>query len=127
MLDVPAGSVAQQAGLRGTSRSSPGSAMYGGSYGTLMLGDIIVGMDGDKIDNEADLFRAIEKHRVGDEVSLKVLRVKDDGAGNLLDRNSRAAEQADGEDDGGMQFDEALFDVVKIKLKLSAPPFDVNT
>lgn len=65
MLDVPEGGEAAAAGLRGCSRSSKGA---------VELGDIIVAIDGDKISSEADLFKAIEKRKVGDEVGVTVYR-----------------------------------------------------
>jgi len=46
------------------------------------LGDIIIGIDNDRVDSEQDLFKAIDKHFVGDKVTLKILRsfdTNDDG------------------------------------------------
>ena len=62
-LDVPQGSPAEKAGLRGTSRSA---------FGNIVLGDIIVAMDNRSIKNEADLFKALDEHKVGDTVTLAV-------------------------------------------------------
>lgn len=53
------------AGLRGTKRRSSGE---------IELGDIIIGINEDKIDSEQDLFKAVEKHNIGEKVRLKVLR-----------------------------------------------------
>jgi S1-C subfamily serine protease len=36
------------------------------------LGDIIVGLDSDTVDSESDLFKALEKHRIGETITLKV-------------------------------------------------------
>lgn len=65
VLNAPPGSPAADAGIRSTQRRANGN---------IILGDIITGIDGEAISNENDLFRAIEKHRVGDVVSVEVLR-----------------------------------------------------
>ncbi|GMH59393.1 hypothetical protein TrST_g14327 [Triparma strigata] len=69
VLDVPTTSKCYQAGLRGTLRSEQG----------ITIGDIIVAFDGKEIDKEADLFKALEGHKIGDTVTLTVSRstVKD--------------------------------------------------
>lgn len=54
-----------QAGVKGTSRDS---------YGRLVLGDIIIGADGKKIKTAADLYRALDKCKVGQNVDLELLR-----------------------------------------------------
>lgn len=65
VLDAPIDSPAAVAGVIGTRRTSQGD---------IVLGDIIIGMDSDVIEQESDLFKAIEKHHVGDKVQLKILR-----------------------------------------------------
>lgn len=62
-LDVPQDSPAEKAGLKGTSRST---------FGNIVLGDIIIAMDGTSIKNEADLFKALDEHKVGDVVTISV-------------------------------------------------------
>lgn len=64
VLDVPEGSAAERAGLRGTSRQT---------FGSLNIGDVIIAVDSDQVTNEGDLFKALDKHKVGDVVSLKVV------------------------------------------------------
>lgn len=64
VLDVPEGSAAERAGLRGTSRQT---------FGSINLGDVIIAIDSDEVTNEGDLFKALDKHKVGDVVSLKVV------------------------------------------------------
>ncbi|PXF43504.1 Protease Do-like 1, chloroplastic [Gracilariopsis chorda] len=64
VLDVPSGSQAEKAGLRGTSRMT---------FGSIELGDIIIGIDSDEVKNEGDLFKALDKHKVGDVVSIRVM------------------------------------------------------
>ncbi len=66
VLDVPSGSPAEMAGLRGTSRTRVGS---------IQLGDIIVKVDDHDIENEADLFKAMDEHQVGDVVKLGLKNV----------------------------------------------------
>ncbi|KAF6002027.1 hypothetical protein F1559_003532 [Cyanidiococcus yangmingshanensis] len=68
VLDVPAGSEAAKAGLRGTHRSA---------FGQMELGDIIVGLDGVPVRNEADLFKVLEEKRPGQIVTLEVIRGND--------------------------------------------------
>lgn len=64
VLDVPEGSAAELAGIRGTSRQT---------FGALVIGDVIIGVDEDEVNNEGDLFKALDKHKVGDVVSLRVV------------------------------------------------------
>lgn len=73
VLDVPEGSAAEKAGLRGTSRQT---------FGSIVLGDIIIGIDDDQVKNEGDLFKALDKHKVGDIVRIKVMNT-DDGTRTL--------------------------------------------
>lgn len=68
VLDVPAGSEAERAGLRGTSRMT---------FGSIELGDIIIRIDDDSISNEGDLFKALDKHKVGDVIKIRVLSNSD--------------------------------------------------
>jgi S1-C subfamily serine protease len=42
--------------------------------GDLEIGDIIVGMDGQKVDNNDDLFKALDKHKIGDTANVEVFR-----------------------------------------------------
>ena len=67
VLEVPPNSEAAKAGLRGTRRT----------FGQLELGDIIVGMDGERVRNEADLFRILEQKKPGQRVKLEVIRGPD--------------------------------------------------
>lgn len=68
VIDVPDGSAAQKAGLRPTLRTS---------FGSVELGDIIIGIDDENIANEGDLFKALDKHKVGDSVQIKVFNNAD--------------------------------------------------
>ncbi len=90
VLDSPEMSPAGKAGIRGTSR---------GLEGDLILGDIIVGVDDTPVDTEADLFKAVqENHRVGDEVTVKVLRYNfPDRLTMQENRRSRDGDTAHGE------------------------------
>lgn len=65
ILDVPAGTPAAKAGLRGT---------YRDEGGRLVLGDIIVKVDGRTVDTQRDLFEALDERRPGDKVDVTVNR-----------------------------------------------------
>ena len=65
VLDVPRGSPADAAGMRGTSRSS---------FNSIVLGDIILDIDGSPVANEADLFKILENHQPGDRIRITVAR-----------------------------------------------------
>ncbi|MBC8316384.1 MAG: trypsin-like peptidase domain-containing protein [Desulfobulbaceae bacterium] len=64
IANVEKGSAAEAAGLRGIRRIG----------GELYLGDIIVSMDGALVQNLDDLRQELDRHKVGDEVTLKIIR-----------------------------------------------------
>jgi S1-C subfamily serine protease len=64
ILGVAPGGPAEKAGLRGLTESAAG----------LSLGDVIVGIDKDKVDNYDGLYNALDKRRAGDKVVVKVRR-----------------------------------------------------
>jgi len=63
--EVAAGSAAANAGLQGVTQTENGDWEFG---------DIIVGIDGDKIKNADDLSRVMDKHQVGQTISVEVVR-----------------------------------------------------
>jgi protease Do-like 1, chloroplastic len=63
--EVPNGSEAEKAGLQGIKRNSRGE---------FELGDVIIGIDEKKVENINDLGDALEKHKVGETVTVKFLR-----------------------------------------------------
>lgn len=63
--DVQPGSAAANAGLRGIVQTEDGD---------LELGDIIVAVDGEKVSNNDDLFKILDKHQLGDTVNVEVFR-----------------------------------------------------
>jgi S1-C subfamily serine protease len=65
ILEVAPGGPAANAGLRGLTQTDDGE---------FELGDIIVGLNGEKISNTDDLYRALDKHQVGDTVHVEVVR-----------------------------------------------------
>jgi S1-C subfamily serine protease len=65
VLNVVPNSPAARGGLRPTRRTNTGK---------LSLGDIIVAVDKDKVQSVNDLYEALERHKAGDEVALKVVR-----------------------------------------------------
>ena len=66
VLEVPQGSPAAKAGLKGTKRSESG---------LVEIGDIIVKVGDTDIETEANLFEALEQYKPGDTVEVKVLRI----------------------------------------------------
>jgi len=67
VLDVPSGSPAEKAGLKGTRRTETG---------LVEIGDIIIQVGGVVINTEANLFQALETFEPGDSVEVKVLRIE---------------------------------------------------
>jgi len=67
---VPGGS-ADRAGLRGGTERA-----YLGNIPIMLGGDLIVGMDGQKIETQQDLAQIMNNHRAGDTVSVTVYRGK---------------------------------------------------
>jgi S1-C subfamily serine protease len=65
IVSVTPGGAASNAGLRGVVRTEDGD---------LELGDIIVGIDGEKVANNDDLFRVLDKHSLGQTVNVEVFR-----------------------------------------------------
>ncbi len=65
VLSVTPNGAAEQAGIRPTTQDR---------YGDILLGDIIVGFEGEPIRSLDDLFLTLEKYEPGDEVILRVLR-----------------------------------------------------
>ena len=64
VLSVPDGSAAAQAGLVGTTQGPQ----------SWILGDLIVAVDGEPVNELNDLYRVLDKHDVGDVVKLDVIR-----------------------------------------------------
>jgi len=62
---VAANGAAGRAGLRGLTQTENGD---------VEIGDIIVGIDGDKVANSDDLYRLLDKHQVGDTVRVEIVR-----------------------------------------------------
>jgi len=68
VLDAREGGPAERAGIRSTKRDDSGR---------LLLGDVIVGIDDEKIEDSYDLYRALDNHVVGDSVKVSVFRDTD--------------------------------------------------
>ena len=62
---IARGGAAATAGLRGVTQDENGD---------IALGDIIVGLDGEKVGNSDDLYRLLEKHQVGQTVRVEIVR-----------------------------------------------------
>ncbi|KOO21132.1 protease precursor [Chrysochromulina tobinii] len=69
VLDVPEQSSADKAGLRGSYRSRSGE---------IVIGDVITAVNSDVVDDDIELFRAIDKFKPGDRVTLTVSRFDED-------------------------------------------------
>jgi len=65
IYEVPRGGEASQAGLRGLGRDRSGQ---------LVLGDVIIAIDGTKIKSYDDLYNALDGYKIGDIISLTVVR-----------------------------------------------------
>jgi S1-C subfamily serine protease len=65
IINVLPDSGASRAGLRGIVQTEDGD---------VEIGDIIVGLDGQKVSNNDDLYRALDKHQVGDTVNVAIYR-----------------------------------------------------
>lgn len=65
VLDAKVGGPADKAGIRGTSRDE---------FGRLVLGDVILRVDQNKIKTASDLYKTLDKRKVGDELEIEVLR-----------------------------------------------------
>ncbi|MCR4293471.1 MAG: trypsin-like peptidase domain-containing protein [Candidatus Kuenenia sp.] len=67
LLEVIPNGAADKAGLQGTKRNRTGS---------LLLGDVIIEVEGNRVNNSEDLIKELSRYKVGDSVALKVLRDK---------------------------------------------------
>ncbi len=65
IIQVGRGTGAAAAGLRGMQQTE---------MGDIELGDIIVGIDSDKVGNSDDLFRVLDKHQIGETVQVQIWR-----------------------------------------------------
>jgi S1-C subfamily serine protease len=65
------GGAAERAGLRGGTERA-----YLGNFPIMIGGDLIVAIDGEKIESQQDLDRVMNKHRAGDSVKVVVYRGK---------------------------------------------------
>lgn len=65
---VQEGSSASKAGIRGTPKN--------GFTGEISFGNIIVQIDGKKVDKEADLYDALDGRKPGEAVTVTVLRIE---------------------------------------------------
>jgi S1-C subfamily serine protease len=71
IIDVTPGSSAEQAGLRGGSERA-----YLGNIPIMLGGDLIVAIDGEKVQDEQDLAQTMNNHRAGDTVKITIYRGK---------------------------------------------------
>jgi len=65
IVNVARGSGAASAGLRGIQQTE---------MGDIELGDIIVGIENDKVGNSDDLFKVLDRHQIGETVQVQIWR-----------------------------------------------------
>ncbi len=65
IYQVTPNSAAAAAGLRGLEQTEDGD---------VMLGDIIVAIDGEKIADRDDLYRVLDKHQINDTIRVEIIR-----------------------------------------------------
>ena len=65
IIDVPAGSAAAKAGLKG---------IQAGPSGRWMIGDVIVSVEGETVRDSADLYRELDRKTVGDTIAFEIER-----------------------------------------------------
>jgi len=111
VLNVPNGSPAQLAGIRGTYRK-----MNNFADNNIVLGDVIVGIDDDGIASESDLLKAIEKHKVGDVINVKVIRGL-----KISETTSYSNDDDSGEEMNTYLPNKINNQLVSIKVKLTSP------
>jgi S1-C subfamily serine protease len=71
IIDVTPGGSAEQAGLRGGTERA-----YLGNIPIMLGGDLIVAIDGEKVEDENDLAQTMNNHRAGDTVKITIYRGK---------------------------------------------------
>jgi S1-C subfamily serine protease len=71
IIKVTPGGAAERAGLRGGTERA-----YLGNIPILLGGDLIVGIDGEKVEDQQDLAQVMNAHRAGDTVKVTVYRGK---------------------------------------------------
>ena len=71
IVQVVPGSAADQAGLRGGSERR-----YISNYPVMIGGDLLVAVDGERVESQQDLAQIMNKHRAGDTVHMTVYRGK---------------------------------------------------
>jgi S1-C subfamily serine protease len=71
IIKVTPGGAAERAGLRGGNERA-----YLGNIPILLGGDLIVGIDGEKVEDQQDLAQVMNAHRAGDTVKVTIFRGK---------------------------------------------------
>ena len=71
IVQVIPGGAADQAGLRGGSERA-----YISNYPVMVGGDLLVAVDGDRVESQQDLAQIMNKHRAGDTVRMTIYRGK---------------------------------------------------
>merc|ERR1712157_308508 len=69
VMNIEKGSPAQKAGMIGTTMAVKGKGKKGNT-----IGDLIVAINEDEIESDADMMKALAKYKPGDTINIKVKR-----------------------------------------------------
>ena len=98
ILDVPNDSPAIDAGLQGIKKNNETKKIE-------RVGDIIIGIDNNEINNPKDLYAILKKYKPGDKVKLKYIRNNEENVTNLILGNYKGATFTKLENERGVDFD----------------------
>ena len=98
ILDVPNDSPAIEAGLQGIKKNNETKKIE-------RVGDIIIGIDNNEINNPKDLYAILKKYKPGDKVKLKYIRNNEENVTNLVLGNYKGATFTKLENERGVDFD----------------------
>jgi len=98
ILDVPNDSPAIDAGLQGIKKNNETKKIE-------RVGDIIIGIDNNEINNPKDLYTILKKYKPGDKVKLKYIRNGQENITDLFLGNYKGATFTKLENERGVDFD----------------------
>lgn len=98
VLEVPENSPAYESGIRGIVKNKETNKIE-------KIGDIIIGINNDKIDNPKDLYKILNKYKPNDKIILKYLRNNIEYNVNLILGNYKGTTFTKLENERGIDFD----------------------
>lgn len=98
VLEVPENSPAYESGIRGIVKNKETNKIE-------KIGDIIIGINNDKIDNPNDLYKILNKYKPNDKIILKYLRNNIEYNVNLILGNYKGTTFTKLENERGIDFD----------------------